>query len=153
MRTAIVTGGSTGIGQSICEHLLAGGYRVVNISRRPSPVAHEHLHNYAADLADSRATKVVAERIAAEHEITAIVHNAGVIRPALLGYFFSLSVDLRLVVISPRSTRRACSVVPPAARIFASATQFSRSTRPGKPSSLPSHVASAAERPAICSKW
>ena len=32
MRTAIVTGGSTGIGHTICEQLLAAGYTVVNIS-------------------------------------------------------------------------------------------------------------------------
>lgn len=89
MRQAIVTGGSTGIGQSICEHLLASGYGVINISRRPSPIEHEHLHNYSADLGDPVASKEVAARIAAEHSITDIVHNAGVIRPALLG-----SVDI-----------------------------------------------------------
>ena len=89
MRQVIVTGGSTGIGQSICEHLLAGGYGVINISRRPSPIEHPQLHNYCADLADSVATREVAARIASEHNITDIVHNAGVIRPALLG-----SVDI-----------------------------------------------------------
>jgi NAD(P)-dependent dehydrogenase (short-subunit alcohol dehydrogenase family) len=89
MRQAIVTGGSTGIGQSICEHLLAGGYGVINVSRRPSPVEHPQLHNYCADLADPGATREVAARIAADHDITDIVHNAGVIRPALLG-----SVDI-----------------------------------------------------------
>ena len=85
MRQAIVTGGSTGIGQSICEHLLAGGYRVINVSRRPAAIEHRHLHNYSADLADPEATGEVAQRIAREHDITDIVHNAGVIRPALLG--------------------------------------------------------------------
>ncbi|MEM1153012.1 MAG: SDR family NAD(P)-dependent oxidoreductase, partial [Pseudomonadota bacterium] len=40
MRTAIVTGGSTGIGQSICENLLASGYAVLNIARRPAPIEH-----------------------------------------------------------------------------------------------------------------
>ena len=85
MRTAIVTGGSTGIGHSICEHLLNSAYTVINISRRPSPVEHEHLHNYSVDLADPAATKAVAERIATEHNITDIIHNAGVIKPALLG--------------------------------------------------------------------
>jgi len=89
MRTAIVTGGSTGIGHTICEQLLAAGYTVVNISRRSSPVNHPRLHDYAVDLADSAATQEVAARIAAEHAITDIVHNAGVIRPALLG-----SVDI-----------------------------------------------------------
>jgi NAD(P)-dependent dehydrogenase (short-subunit alcohol dehydrogenase family) len=69
--------------------LLAGGYGVINVSRRPSPVEHPQLHNYCADLADPGATREVAARIAADHDITDIVHNAGVIRPALLG-----SVDI-----------------------------------------------------------
>jgi NAD(P)-dependent dehydrogenase (short-subunit alcohol dehydrogenase family) len=85
MRTAIVTGGSTGIGHAICEQLLGSGYAVVNCSRRPSPLEHERLHNYAVDLADPAATQAAAQRIAAKHHITDIVHNAGVIRPALLG--------------------------------------------------------------------
>jgi 3-oxoacyl-[acyl-carrier protein] reductase len=85
MRTAIVTGGSTGIGKSICEHLLESGYAVVNISRRDSPLQHKHLHNYSTDLSDPAATKSTAARIATEHEITDIIHNAGVIKPALLG--------------------------------------------------------------------
>jgi NAD(P)-dependent dehydrogenase (short-subunit alcohol dehydrogenase family) len=85
MRTAIVTGGSTGIGADICRHLLDGGYKVLNVSRRDSPLDHPGLHNYAADLSDPEATREVAARIAAEHQVTDIVHNAGVIRPALLG--------------------------------------------------------------------
>jgi len=85
MRSALVTGGSTGIGKSICQHLLDSGYRVINVSRRPSPVEHEHLHNYSTDLSDPAATAAVATKIAAEHDITDLIHNAGVIRPALLG--------------------------------------------------------------------
>jgi 3-oxoacyl-[acyl-carrier protein] reductase len=90
MRTALVTGGSTGIGNAICQHLLDKGYNVLNLSRRRSPVAHERLHNYQADLADKTATQEVAERIAGEHQVTDFIHNAGVIRPALLG-----KVDLK----------------------------------------------------------
>ena len=85
MRTALVTGGSTGIGNSICQHLLDDGYTVVNLSRRPSPVPHERLHNYSVDLSDRDATAKVAADIAAAHQVTDLVHNAGVIRPALLG--------------------------------------------------------------------
>ncbi len=85
MRTALVTGGSTGIGDTLCRELLDNGYRVVNVSRRASPREHAELHNYAADLSDPAATTAVAAQIAAEHAVTDIVHNAGVIRPALLG--------------------------------------------------------------------
>ncbi|MEM8564513.1 MAG: SDR family oxidoreductase [Pseudomonadota bacterium] len=85
MRTAIVTGGSTGIGQSICESLLDGGYTVINIARRPAPIEHPLLHDYLTDLADPAATQETAKRIAGEHKVTDIVHNAGVIKPALLG--------------------------------------------------------------------
>jgi len=89
MRTALVTGASTGIGAHICEALLADGYGVVNVSRRPSPTQHPNLHNYSVDLSDAKATTDVATTIAAQHRITDLVHNAGVIRPALLE-----SVDL-----------------------------------------------------------
>jgi NAD(P)-dependent dehydrogenase (short-subunit alcohol dehydrogenase family) len=85
MRTALVTGGSAGIGAGICRHLLEDGYTVINLSRRASPVEHEQLHNYTVDLSDLDATAAVASRVAADHQVTDLIHNAGVIRPALLG--------------------------------------------------------------------
>jgi NAD(P)-dependent dehydrogenase (short-subunit alcohol dehydrogenase family) len=81
---AVVTGGSTGIGQSICEHLLAQGYRVLNLSRRPAAFTHGQLENIAVDLADREATRAAAAEIAARCEVTAFVHNAGLIRAALI---------------------------------------------------------------------
>ncbi len=89
MRTAVVTGGSAGIGLSICQGLLAAGYQVLNLSRRAAPIEHPQLHNYPVDLSDTTATTAVAEQIAGAYQVTDIVHNAGIIRPALLG-----SVDL-----------------------------------------------------------
>ena len=89
MRTALVTGGSAGIGAGICRHLLEDGYTVLNLSRRPSPFEHDRLHNYTVDLADLEATATVAALVAADHQVTDLIHNAGVIRPAVLG-----SVDL-----------------------------------------------------------
>ena len=89
MRTALVTGGSAGIGAGICRHLLEDGDTVLNLSRRPSPFEHDRLHNYTVDLADLEATATVAAQVAADHQVTDLIHNAGVIRPALLG-----SVDL-----------------------------------------------------------
>lgn len=81
---AVVTGGSTGIGQSICESLLAEGYRVINLARRPAAFTHERLENIAVDLADRAATREAAAAIAARASVCTLVHNAGLIRPALL---------------------------------------------------------------------
>lgn len=84
-RIALVTGGSAGIGKSICEHLLADGYRVLNLSRRASTMRHARLVDAPVDLADPDATRETIAELAAAYPITTLVHNAGVIRPDLLG--------------------------------------------------------------------
>ena len=82
--TALVTGSSTGIGKVICEHLLASGFEVLAMARRPTDIAHPRLHNISVDLADRAATAQAAREAAQRFDITTLVHNAGVIRPALL---------------------------------------------------------------------
>jgi NAD(P)-dependent dehydrogenase (short-subunit alcohol dehydrogenase family) len=81
---ALVTGGSAGIGKSICQFLLDAGYTVLNLSRRESDESHERLIDHPVDLADPAATKEAIEELTAEHNITTLVHNAGVIRPDLI---------------------------------------------------------------------
>jgi len=82
--TAIVTGGSAGIGKAICEHLLDGGHHVISLARRDPDFSHDNLTSYRVDLADMDATAATARQIAQNHKVTALVHNAGVIRPALI---------------------------------------------------------------------
>ena len=83
-RVAAVTGGSAGIGRAICEDLLARGYEVVSLARRRTDIDHPKLHSIEVDLADRAATAEAARDLARRFEVTTIVHNAGVIRPALL---------------------------------------------------------------------
>lgn len=82
--TALVTGGSTGIGASVCDHLLKAGFRVLNLSRRVSSIDHERMIDYPVDLADMAATKEVVDAATQQHAVTTLVHNAGVIRPNLI---------------------------------------------------------------------
>jgi len=81
---ALVTGGSAGIGAAICEDLLDDGYFVLNLSLRKPDSHHEMRHDVQIDLADTEATKKVVAELAAQYDITSVVHNAGVIRPALI---------------------------------------------------------------------
>jgi NAD(P)-dependent dehydrogenase (short-subunit alcohol dehydrogenase family) len=83
-RVAAVTGGSAGIGRAICEDLLARGYEVVSLARRPTDIDHPKLHSIEVDLADRAATAEATRELVRRFEVTTIVHNAGVIRPALL---------------------------------------------------------------------
>jgi NAD(P)-dependent dehydrogenase (short-subunit alcohol dehydrogenase family) len=83
-KVAAVTGGSAGIGRAICEDLLARGYDVVSLARRRSDIEHPKLHSIEVDLADRTATAEATRELVQRFEVTTIVHNAGVIRPALL---------------------------------------------------------------------
>ena len=84
VETAVVTGGSKGIGADIAGRLLDKGYRVVNLSNIPASWKHDALETIEVDLSNLNATRETAAAIAADHEVTVFVHNAGVIRPALL---------------------------------------------------------------------
>ncbi len=83
-KRAIVTGGSTGIGVAILNTLLADGYEVVNLSRRPAGITHANLTSVSVDLTDGEATRAVIADLAATSPATTIVHNAGVIRQKFL---------------------------------------------------------------------
>ena len=84
MSTAVVTGGSAGIGRAIAKRLLDAGYEVVSLDVQPSGLAHAKLRHVHVDLSDANATRQAAAEITRDHAVTTVVHNAGLIRPALL---------------------------------------------------------------------
>ena len=81
--TAVVTGGSAGIGERLCRDMLDAGWNVICVARRPSPIDHPDVSSVCADLLDPKETADAAAEIAGR-DVTHIVHNAGLIRPNLL---------------------------------------------------------------------
>ena len=82
--TAVITGGSQGIGLATAQAMLARGWKVISLSRRPAEFSHPGYVSMTADLLDAEATDAVATEIAAAHRVTHLVHNAGLIWPNLL---------------------------------------------------------------------
>jgi len=77
MRTAVVTGGNRGIGRAVVESLVAKGYRVVALSRRPVAIAGAEV--VTGDLSSARTVAAAASALAAAcPSIDLLVHNAGV---------------------------------------------------------------------------
>jgi 3-oxoacyl-[acyl-carrier protein] reductase len=81
---AIVTGGSAGIGATICRHMIDAGYEAVSVARRKPDWSHQALHAVEVDLTDATTTAQVAAELARRFPISTVVHNAGIIRPNLL---------------------------------------------------------------------
>jgi NAD(P)-dependent dehydrogenase (short-subunit alcohol dehydrogenase family) len=79
---AIVTGGASGIGAAIVQHLLDAGYEVVVLDRQAPQETHAKLHALSVDLFDNAALAKTAGGVAARFKVTHLVHNAGTIRPA-----------------------------------------------------------------------
>ncbi len=82
--TAVITGGSKGIGADLAARLLERDYTVISIARHAPERTHPRLHSVEADLLDDAAVKAAADHIAATWDVTHLVHNAGLIWPNLL---------------------------------------------------------------------
>lgn len=85
-RTALVTGGGTGIGAAIAGHLSAAGVRVVLVGRRIDPLREMcgklpgSARAEMCDVADAESVGALADRIADE-EVSILVNNAGIAGP------------------------------------------------------------------------
>ena len=82
--TAVITGGSQGIGADLAQALLDKGYTVVSLSRNALEFQHPNLHSVEADLLDPDAVADAAAKIADQFDVTHLVHNAGLIWPNLV---------------------------------------------------------------------
>jgi 3-oxoacyl-[acyl-carrier protein] reductase len=91
MRTAIVTGTSSGIGAAIATRLLACGWRVVGLDRAQPTTAHPAFASVTVDLGD-RAARV--DTLSKIDSADALVHAAGVMRGGRLGELDHAAGDL-----------------------------------------------------------
>lgn len=87
-KTAVVTGGGTGIGKAVATRLSASGTRVIIVSRRAEVLAgaaaemneahHDDLVAYrAADLTDPDQVDRLAKAISAETNVDCLINNVG----------------------------------------------------------------------------
>jgi benzil reductase ((S)-benzoin forming) len=65
-RLAIVTGTTAGIGLAVATALLARGWRVLGLARRPSAIAHERYEHVGVDLAEPAEAAAAIERAVGE---------------------------------------------------------------------------------------
>jgi 3-oxoacyl-[acyl-carrier protein] reductase len=80
----LVTGGARGIGAAICTRLKSVGYQpvVLDVLEPHQPELFDH---YLVDLSDENATASILERVTAKYQVTNLVNNVGIVRPASLG--------------------------------------------------------------------
>ena len=83
MKTAIVTGGNTGMGEAIARTLLEANYRVVSLALDLPGFEHQNLIGMQFDLSREDDIEKAAQAITA-YEPTVFIHNAGAIRSAIL---------------------------------------------------------------------
>jgi 3-oxoacyl-[acyl-carrier protein] reductase len=82
MRTAVVTGSSSGIGAAIATRLLADGWFVTGLDRSPPTITNPAFSSIAIDLGMRPARRDEIDKIEA---VDALVHAAGIMRGGRLG--------------------------------------------------------------------
>jgi 3-oxoacyl-[acyl-carrier protein] reductase len=82
---AVVTGGSNGIGEGICRHVLAAGGTAINVDIvAPKKQPEGDYHFSQADLTQPEAARKAGADIAAKFEVNCLVNNAGFPTPGTL---------------------------------------------------------------------
>ena len=63
MKTAVVTGGSSGIGLSCCRKFLENGYRVYELSRREPKIQTVGIKHISCDVTDEHSVSETFKKI------------------------------------------------------------------------------------------
>ncbi len=99
-RTALITGASSGIGESFARHLAAQGYQLVLVARRKERLeviaadlqagGSSPVEVIQADLSDEEDIRRVAQHTAGLEELDILVNNAGF---GMSGYFSKIELE------------------------------------------------------------
>lgn len=83
-KTAIVVGGSSGIGLETCLKLVNRGWAVVNISR--TPCKHEKVMNFTADVSEGDKLSKTIKNACDKYNVEALIYSAGFSMAAPIEY-------------------------------------------------------------------
>lgn len=78
MKTALITGTSSGIGRATALALLNEGYRVIGISRTGAGIDNEFFSEILMDLSDTRLLCDTISKLKSEYVFDVLINNAGV---------------------------------------------------------------------------
>lgn len=78
MKTALITGTSSGIGLAIAQKLIENNWRVIGISRTDTPITHNSFINFKIDLTRTSDTEMLIRQLLKEYSFDLLVNNAGV---------------------------------------------------------------------------
>ena len=136
MRTAVITGGSSGIGLACGRMLVEQGYEVILSARRPdvleAAAASIGARGVAADSADEAAFAAV---VAAAGQVDLLIHAAGVMagtfvrRETVEGFDSVIRTNLRSAFVV---TAAVLPAMPPGGRIIFLSSSAAHAPQPGK---------------------
>lgn len=154
MKLAIVTGASAGIGLAAAARFLDAGYRVVNLSRRPCPLAdvtHIRCDLAAADSLAAVATELTPILEAAQR--IALIHNASRLRndtaPETPSEILRAVLEVNVVAINSLNRMAIARMQPGSCILFVGST-LSEKAVPGSFSYVVSKHAQVGMMRACC---